>query len=442
MVEPYCQLIPENRLSRDDLEQLGTVDGIGRIRSVTPVTASLLMDEVPDYFRTHSFTRQDEDGAFIRQSWGVLDQGSSGFDWLFWNEEELAEARIRAEDDWEISMNLTQADEAAMIRALDGLAETPVPIGIYVADVDAEELREFVDSGEIDPEKLDSGEQVLVYAPAVCMKEEDGHFYSEAFMRSRDVKDEEWDLVISNDVFEAGMPLNLLVRKYYLDKEAVRTRTTIGAVLSGPVQIVDSYMYAFSVITTPKGAEALGLILPNPEYVNIWLSGNPKPEQEAEIEEKISQTAMRAWMDVENQLEINREYQAKKTRQVLLFAALILLFFAVSVFMQVSGTTRQIRAETRTIGTLRAVGAGLETLVGCYRLPVWVCAAAALVPCLLFYGVTEIPGARLFTENHPLIMIPVLVAMAACVAAACITGIRERLAAVTLESIVDNIREL
>ena len=212
--------------------------------------------------------------------------------------------------------------------------------------------------------------------------------------------------------------------------------------LSGPVQIVDSYMYAFSVITTPKGAEALGLILPNPEYVNIWLSGNPQPEKEAEIEEKISQTAMRAWMDVDNQLKVNREYQAKKTRQVLLFAALILLCFAVSVFMQVSGTTRQIRAETRTIGTLRAVGADLETLVGCYRLPVWACAAAALVPCLLFYGITEIPGARLFTENHPLIMIPVLIAMAACVAAACITGIRERLAAVTQESIVDNIREL
>ena len=396
MAEPYCQVIPENRIGREDLEQLGAVDGIGRMQSVTPVTVSLLLDKAPEYFRTHSFTRQDEDGAYIRQSWGVLDQGSSGFNWLFWNEEELAEARIRAEDDWEINMNLTQANEAAMIRTLDGLSETPVPIGIYVAD----------------------------------------------------------------DVFEAGMPLNLLelagkdgeglpwepteddLRRYYLDKETVRVSTTIGAVLSGPVQIVDSYMYAFSVITTPKGAEALGLILPNPEYVIIWLSGNPKPEQEAEIGEKISQTAMRGWMDVENQLEINREYQAKKTRQVLLFAALILLFFAVSVFMQVSGTTRQIRAETRTIGTLRAVGADLETLVGCYRLPVWVCSAAALVPCLLFYGVTEIPGARLFTENHPLIMIPVLIAMAACVAVACITGIRERLAAVTRESIVDNIREL
>ncbi len=458
--EPFCETIPENRLSREELEELSSLDGIGRTRSVTTVVANLLMDKVPEYFRTHTFTWEDADGSLIRNSWGVLEQVSTGYNWLFWNEEELAEAREKAADDWEINMNVKQADEAAMIRTLDGLAETPVPIGIYVADVDAAELREFVESGAIDTEKLDSGEQVLVYAPTVCMKEENGRYFGDSWLQPREVKDGEWTLVIRNDAFEAGMPLELLelagkegealpwepeendLRSYYLNKETVRAATTVGAVLSGPVQVVDSYLYALSVITTPKGAEALGLILPNPEYVNIWLSGNPKPEKEAEIGEKISQAAMRAWMDVENQLEINREYQAKKTRQMLLFAALILLFFAVSVFMQVSGTTRQIRAETRTIGTLRAVGADLETLVGCYRLPVWVCAAAALVPCLLFYGITEIPGARLFTENHPLIMIPVLAAMAACIAAACITGIRERLAAVTHESIVDNIREL
>ena len=183
-------------------------------------------------------------------------------------------------------------------------------------------------------------------------------------------------------------------------------------------------------------------MLPSPDYTAIYLAGNPTPEEEKEIEEQISRIAVSSWSDLENRQQLNREYMAKKTRQMLLFAGLILLFFAVSVFMQVSGAARQIRSETRTIGTLRAVGADLETLVGCYRLPVWACAAAALVPCLLFYGITELPGARLFTENHPLIMIPVLIAMAACVAAACITGIRERLAAVTQESIVDNIREL
>ena len=91
---------------------------------------------------------------------------------------------------------------------------------------------------------------------------------------------------------------------------------------------------------------------------------------------------------------------------------------------------------------LRAVGADLKTLVGCYRLPVMVCAAAGLIPCLLFYAVTEIPTLRLFTANHPAIMIPVLVLMAVSIALVCIAGIRGRIAVVTRQSIVDNIREL
>ncbi len=457
--EPFSQDIPENVLERDELNQLNGIDGVSRIQSVTPITVNLLMEAVPEYFRTHRYTRRDADGAVTVYTFGTLEQ-SDGADWLFWNDGEKAEARAQKDKDWDTAIFVSHADQMDMIRTVFDLTETPVPVNAYVADLEEDALREFIQDGAIDMDKLDSGEQVLVYAPTMCLRETEGILYTEGFLDPRELHEDEWDQVIRNDVFTAGMPLDLLelagsdgesltwesdiseLRHFFDEREAIRARTTVGAVLSGPVRISDSYMYSFTVITTPKGAEALGLKLPNPEYVNIYLSGNQNPEKEAEIEEKISQTAMRGWMDVENQLKETREYQAKKLRQILLFAALILLFFAVSVFMQVSGTTRQIRAETRTIGTLRAVGADLKTLVGCYRLPVWVCAAAALIPCLLFYAVTEIPGARLFTENHPLIIIPILAAMAACIALACIAGIRGRLAAVTRQSIVDNIREL
>ena len=83
-------------------------------------------------------------------------------------------------------------------------------------------------------------------------------------------------------------------------------------------------------------------------------------------------------------------------REIMILSGMILLFFAVSVFMQMTGVSRQIRSDTRMIGTLRAVGADLKTLVGCYRLPVWICAAAALIPCLLFYVITEFKTFRLF----------------------------------------------
>ncbi len=458
--EPFSQGIPENVLGYDELDQLKAVDGVSKTRSITHITANLLLEKAPEYFRTRRYNRNDPEGETTIFSFGPLEQWSGDFDWLFWNEEEQAAARALGNEDWETARSVAQMDEMNAIRTAFGLTEIPVPVELIVADLNEEELRAYIESGAVDMEKLDSGEQVLVYAPVMGFRETDESFYTEPFLTPRDLREEEWDQVIVNDYFTAGMTLDMLelagregdsiswqpdaeeLQNYYLEKEAIRFRSTVGAVLSGPVLINDSYMYGFSMITTPKGAEALGLKLPSPEYVNIWLSGDPKPEKEAEIEEKISQTAMRGWMDVENQLKVTRDYQAKKLRQITLFAALILLFFAVSVFMQVSGTTRQIRAETRTIGTLRAVGADLKTLVGCYRLPVWVCAAAGLVPCLLFYAVTEIPGARLFTENHPLVMIPILIVLAACLAAACMTGIRSRLAAVTRQSIVDNIREL
>lgn len=458
--QPFSQGIPEDVLSRAELDRLSAVDGISKTCSVTPITVNLLMDKVPEYFRSKSYSRREKDGTTVIYSFGALDQSGGRFDWLFWNDGELAEARKRMDEDWSTAMNVSYADQMNTVQELFGFTEIPVPVNMYVADLDGESLQEFVEDGAIDMEKLDSGEQVLVYAPLLGLKQADSVYYTEAYLQPMDVNEEDWDMVVRNDTFSAGMKLDLLelygkagetlpwqpaqaeMHDFYQSREAVRAQTEIGAVLNGPVKISDSYMYSFTVITTPKGAEALGLKLPNPEYMNIWLSGDPTPGEEAVIEEKISQTAMRGWMNVENQLKLTRDYRAKKTRQVLLFAALIMLFFAVSVFMQVSGTSRQIRSETRTIGTLRAVGADLKTLVGCYRLPVWACAAAALIPCFLFYAITEIPGARLFTENHPLIMIPVLIAMAACVAAACIAGIRSRLAGVTRQSIVDNIREL
>ena len=80
--------------------------------------------------------------------------------------------------------------------------------------------------------------------------------------------------------------------------------------------------------------------------------------------------------------------------------------------------------------------------MGCYRLPVWISAGAALIPCLLMYAVQDIPALRLFRDYHPQVVIPALAALAACVALICTAGIRRRLAGVTRQSIVDNIREL
>ena len=462
--DAFTQTIPEDMLSRAELNTLNSVEGVRGARSVTSMTVNLLLEEVPEYFRTYRFETKEPDGMTSFHTFGVMEGiWGTGSDWVFWTPEDLADARARMDEDWTAEQNVQVYEQMAAVRELLGLTGTPVPVSVYVADLDVRELQEYVTDGAIDTDRLDSGEQVLVYAPTLGVKKEQNTCYSNFFLTPGEAREDAWDLIIRNDAFTAGMPLSLLEitaesarnllpydlegqkpdwKSYYRSKETFRAETAVGAVLTGPVRLNETYMYSFSVILSPKGAEALGLKLPNPEYTSIYLSGDPTPEEEEAITEQISQTALRGRLNVENRLQLSREYKARKTRQILLFAALILLFFAVSVFMQVTGTARQIRSEIRTIGTLRAVGADLKALVGCYSLPVWFCAAAALAVSLLIYAVTWIPGLRLFTDYHPQIMIPALFLMAACVALACIAGIRARLAGVSRQSITENIREL
>jgi len=460
--DAFTQTVPENTASRGDLQGIRNMDGVRRTESFTYISANLLMEEVPGYFRPYHYENTDSEGFTIVNSVDLLEQ-ARGFtsDWLFYDAEGLADAQARKDTDWQAAMNLESATQASLIRARLGITDSVVPVSVCVTDMDVETLRKYVSDGSIDAAAMDRGEQVLVFAPTVCIR----HFENQGseinkWLYPSDIRDSEWSKVIRNDVFTAGKSLNLLElvsaynwegmftafdmdwNAYFQSVEPVRADVSIGAVLSGPVQLNDSLLTGFTLILTQKGAEALGLKLPDPECQNVYLSGDPSPEEETVLEEGLSQLALRNNLFVDNQLKLSRDYKNKKIRQILLFAGLILLFFAVSVFMQVSDASRRIRSDTRMIGTLRAVGADLKTLVGCYRLPVWICAGLGLVIPVLFYGVCAVSGLRLFTVQHPFLLIPVLAVMAACIALACTAGIRSRLAAVTRQPIVDNIREL
>ena len=458
--EAFSQVMTTDTVTRADLRRIGAMQGVDALSSLTELRVNLLMEEIPEYFRPVTMYNNNAAEEIMPMKICPLGGYWGEFDWLFYTNEDLADAAARrGSGDMNAEEQVRTIAQRNIIRGLTGITENIVPIYVCVADLDPDSLREYVTDGTIDMDKLDSGEQALVYAPVLCGRnhEEGGTEFS-YWERPGEIHDEDWDVVIRNDAFKPGMPLKLLEiagkeeqlrsgwqtdwKAYYQASDMVQADVTVGAVLAGPAMINQRYMSSVSVILSSKGAEALGLKLPGPAITNIYLESDPTEAEEAAIDSQISQIALRTQANYDNNLKRNREYMAKKTGQMLLFAGLILLFFAVSVFMQVSDATRQIRAESKTIGTLRAVGANLDTLVGCYRLPVWLCAAAALVPCLLFYWVTEFESFRVFSNNHPVIMIPALVIMAACVALACITGIRGRLAGVTRQSIVENIREL
>ena len=464
--EPFAELINDAEDVRYDIQKIASYDGVTRVSSSTGIDANLLMPEVPEYFRGKTlYTTFPESGEKIVHNFGALGGvGGESTDWLFYTDEELADARARTNEDWTAMDCVNNVDRMELLRSQLNITDSIVPIYIHIVDLDPALLQDYVTSGSIDPDKLDSGEQVLVYAPTVCARRnENKSVYINCDNMPDQVRESEWDVVIRNDYFKAGMPLSLLElagnsesgeslpmeqtigsewKSWYQSLEAIRTETTIGAVLSGPAHPDGLYLNWFTVIISNRGAQAMGLRLPNPQTTEVYCSRKITEDQEEFIDRQLNQIGTRGWMSVENQLQIARNRQAKKLREILILTGMILLFFAVSVFMQMTSVSRQIRSDTRMIGTLRAVGADLRTLVGCYRLPVWICAAAALIPCLLFYVVTEINTFRLFTHNHPVVMIPVLAVLAAVVALACTAGIRSRMIKVARQPIVENIREL
>lgn len=63
----------------------------------------------------------------------------------------------------------------------------------------------------------------------------------------------------------------------------------------------------------------------------------------------------------------------------LLFTGMLTLFFAVADAMQVSGASRRIQADQRMIGHPACRRGGERTLMGCYRLPVFLSAGCGVL---------------------------------------------------------------
>ena len=140
-----------------------------------------------------------------------------------------------------------------------------------------------------------------------------------------------------------------------------------------------------------------------------------------------------------NRLASNREDRAYQTRVLALFFGMVLLFFAVSVSMQVTNASRRIRADERMVGTLRAVGADERALMRCYRFPSIVSAIYGFVLASVVYLMLPLFFPRMFTFHHHWLLLAALV-MAALNALCSIAGVRGQLRRVIGKSIIENIR--
>ena len=467
----------ENELTEQDLKQIAAIPEAEHAAYTREGEVNLILrEEIPGYLRDtysgetrYSYSDMNyPDGEPLyfsqQESYNVsLLRGSLNYLLAEEEPEKPAGTEIAFSSDYRYY------HEMQTVQRLAGESGKLLPVKIVAADTGDELIQQAVREGAISRERLDRGAEVLVYAPDqyVGRRLRTSAYGSQYFCASEKESGEEteWIAENHNDYFHPGQRLEFLqmVQHHpthwasanekenddtYGGMEQRKAAAVVGAVLAGDIGDIGRNEMDLSgqltILTTEAGAEALGIYLRAPEDINVTLSGEVDAETEEKIQDRLERIAMRADMGVYNNIRAHRESLRNLQRFLVMFAGIIILFFAVSVAMQVGNTGRRIRADRRMIGTLRAVGADREMLVGCYRLPMIVAAAAGLILgaafYLLFRGLDA--ACHIFPAYHPEIILPLFAVLTALCFLCCLTGARARLEQVLRRSIVENIREL
>ena len=430
---PFADVMLDRPLTDGDISQLLSVDMVESVSVTKQHEINLLLDEPTAYLAPN-------ESFWHTQNYHLSEE--------YWDEEE--------EQFYYYSDILLAHQTAQKALKTDKLLAT---VYLQIMDVDAGNLGKYVSDGEIDLDALNSGREVLVYAPDYYYI---AHSDGSATMGNDPKPGQKYDAMLENDFFTAGMTLDLLQlwlresevdalnhivqiqeESFYAQMDSVRAQTTVGAVLKG--SIVDYDIWDIGLITTEAGARALGLCTDRVWTVDVYLEDTPDMETEERIEKRLSQIGYRSGLQISNYLERRREDQAASQQLTMVLAAVAIVFLSIAVGLITGSISRSIRADVRKLGTLRAVGADRRVLAGCYRgqiflsfglgvgLAAIVFAAMnmSLLPLVQHYGIGYLLGLVAIEA--------VFVGIALC---ACLLILNRSISEVTKQSIIENIREL
>lgn len=337
-----------------------------------------------------------------------------------------------------------------------------------------EKLAPYVSAGRIDIDRLSSGEEIVMAAPAEYGLYE-VHSGSDSWFRTDYTLDREKDYhaVYQNDMFQVGdvLTLSLLYtegdsqhpdgyRMYNKDgsrilpEDVVRVdrEVTIGAIME-PYDIREGMFNQFvffhpevgDILTTTAGLKALGFDLPYASLA-VTLSESPDAAMEEYLDTHLSQIAARtAGAELRSFVAMARENREMVYGLLIAAGAVVTLFFVICAGMINNALSARIRAGRREIGTIRAVGASGRDISRTYMWQLF---------SMFTWGTAIGMGAQLalcrwfITSEHvaagPSLSLPVWqpLLFVAVLFGICSLNLRSQVAAIFRGSIVENIREL
>lgn len=345
----------------------------------------------------------------------------------------------------------------AAMELLD-LETPPFSLSVLLTD-EPERYAPNLTAGAIDRAALDAGREVLLCLPDYYVGKNE---YGDPAISMMPQPAEEGWLHISNDSFLPGQALSLCQlcdeaedgattrsKAEYLSlyRQAERCQATVkvGGLISS--QFVDvERIYGIQepqLITTPAGFRALGLRLGVLEDINVFLKPGTDEATCAYDFGRLERIAARiGTLYVYNNAAGRAENRQKGQAGLIAIAAIVglLIWFSVRV---IAGTgIRQMEAERRTIGTLRAVGMSGSVLTVGYGLQsavqVGVGWLLAAVVCLLVsMRIVE----NTVRETLPLaFLVQLLIAL--LTALLCWASIARRSRRLLRRSVIENIREV
>ena len=308
------------------------------------------------------------------------------------------------------------------------------------------ELEPYLGSGRINVDAINAGQEVLILAPKVYLIpfEKGGWYSADTSLAQKAAA----TLSVENDWAYAGLTLPIMqlytedTREYsgptdrlYANCTRLDAVVTVGGVLDKQPDPLGGLWG--SVLTTEQGLRNMGLNRNGYVGIQIYLDGEVNADTEEELTRSINAIARRAeGSRVVNNMETAREDARSYYQLLALVGAIALVFFAVSTGMILSTVTRQLQADGKRIGMLRAVGADEKTILGCYSAQVFLSLALGMALAAVLWVCLDI-GLAYCTRG-----IAAIVLFSGSCLGLCILLLRRRVRQVTSQSIIENIREL
>lgn len=414
-------------LTRADLAQLAALPGVTGVQPLRTLVVNILTDAPSDYLKP---SQQGAMNAHLL----------TDAEW-----DEYVSIPTSAFAGWDMRDYWRREYVAA--REQFGVTQEMAMYPLRVLPVDPAVLAPYVAEGAIDMEAINAGRQVIVCAPTEYGATTDGDAWSTYVKPDASI---ELDYVHENDFFYAGQMLTLMQNYYVLGAgeaslpneygrcEIITLNVTVGAVIESPVPAYNRVRGGF-ILTTEAGVHNMGLYVGRLNSVDITVDGSVTGQTEEALQKRITTIAQRGGFTVVNNTAEARAEQAAARRLIVLLAGAGVVFFAIAAAMITGSVSRQIRADQRGIGMLRAVGADDRQLFACYRGQVLLSVGLALP--LAAIGVSAICLGGFVEYLHPGAIV-VSVLCAALLLVCCLISLRSRIRSVLKCSIVENIREM